>query len=102
MPIDYKKYPKDWKKISKAVIEKAGNRCKLCNAKNHEPHWKTGSEVVLTVHHIQDDLYNCSKYNLIALCQRCHLILDLEKHVSKKTKIDKNYWIDKVKQQRLF
>jgi 5-methylcytosine-specific restriction endonuclease McrA len=98
MPIDYKNYPDDWKLISKAVIKKAGNKCELCNADNYESHWKTGSKVVLTVHHIDCDKNNNSKFNLIALCQRCHLRLDLETHISKRHKVDKNYWIDKVKQ----
>ena len=101
MPIDYKKYPKEWKLISKAVIKKAENKCELCNAENYKPHWKTKSKVILTVHHIDCILKNNSKYNLIALCQRCHLRLDLEKHISKRHKIDKDYWLNEVKQLNL-
>jgi len=102
MPIkDWSKYPKEWKKISKAVIEKANNCCKLCPSANYKPHWKTGSKVVLTVHHIDGNINNNSKYNLIALCQRCHLILDLELHIGKRTKINKKYWVEKIKQQKL-
>lgn len=82
MPINYKEYHPEWKKISKSIIEKAKNMCDLCNAENGEPHWKTGSKVVLTVHHIDGNKQNNSKINLIALCQRCHLRLDLAKHIS--------------------
>lgn len=101
MPIDYKQYPKDWKLISKAIIEHAQNKCELCGAENYKPHWKTGSKVVLTVHHIDHNKKNSSRYNLIALCQRCHLRLDLERHHSKRFKINKKYWIEKIKQQKL-
>ena len=101
MPIDYKFYPKDWKLISQAIIKNQNNICYFCPAENHKSHWKTGSKVVLTTHHIDGNLKNNSRYNLIALCQRCHLRLDLEKHLSKRFKIDKNYWIKKVKQGKL-
>jgi 5-methylcytosine-specific restriction endonuclease McrA len=99
MPINYKNYPKEWKIISKAIIKKQDNKCYLCPAENYKPHWKTGSKVILTVHHIDGNKKNSSKYNLIALCQRCHLRLDLERHLSKRIKIDKKYWINKVKQK---
>jgi hypothetical protein len=36
MPIDYKKYPKNWKtEIRPAVLERAGNKCEFCGIKNH-------------------------------------------------------------------
>lgn len=76
MPIDYREYHKEWKKISREVKERAGWGCELCPARHGEPHWKTGSRVVLTVHHIDGDKKNNSRHNLIALCQRCHLRLD--------------------------
>jgi hypothetical protein len=76
-PIDYKKYAPDWKEISKLIIEKAGFRCELCDAAQGSPHWKTGSRVVLTTHHIDGNPKNNAHLNLIALCQRCHLKLDL-------------------------
>jgi hypothetical protein len=45
----------------------------------------------LTVHHINDDIKDNHKLNLIALCQRCHLRLDLKRHVEKrKTREIKN------------
>jgi len=76
-PIDYKKYGTDWKELSADVIEKAGGKCELCPAVQGKPHWKTGSKVVLSVHHIDGNRKNNSNGNLIALCQRCHLRLDL-------------------------
>jgi len=88
MPMDYSKYAKNWKEISKQTILNAENRCELCHAENGKPHWLTGSKVVLTVHHIDRDKKNNSKYNLIALCQRCHLRLDLELHISNRKESD--------------
>lgn len=77
MPIDYKKYPWNWKQIRIAVLSRAQQRCELCNAQNYKPHWKTKSRVVLTLHHIDYDITNNKPYNLLALCQRCHLKLDV-------------------------
>ena len=77
MPCDYKKYPSNWKMIRTAVLSRAKNRCELCNAENYQLHWKTGSKVVLTIHHIDYDIKNSKPYNLLALCQRCHNKLDM-------------------------
>ena len=83
MPIkDKSKYPANWAEISKAQRERAGNKCEMCGAVNHEPHPVTKSKVVLTVHHIEwlaDPTINNAYPNLIALCQRCHNRLDLGK-----------------------
>jgi len=79
MPISKEKralYPKDWKSISWSVRVRAGNQCELCDAKNGFAHPKTGSKVVLTVHHLDFNPQNNKDYNLIAVCQRCHNRLD--------------------------
>lgn len=70
-----KLYPVNWRKISELVIEKAGYKCELCGAENYDI--VNGKEVVLTVHHINHDPTDNRRVNLIALCQRCHLRLDL-------------------------
>ena len=72
-----KLYPKNWKKISKLIRERAGGLCELCLAQNGKPHPITDSRVVLTVHHINNDPTDNRPINLIALCQRCHLRLDM-------------------------
>jgi 5-methylcytosine-specific restriction endonuclease McrA len=110
MPCDYKQYPENWKWLSRQIISDAGNRCELCYAPNGEEiyrdkgctyPWAIAEEldcvqfhkhkiirVVLTVHHIDSDKSNNTKQNLIALCQRCHLRLDLQKHM--KNRREKN------------
>ena len=65
-------YPEDWQEISAAIRERAGHRCEWCGAKDGWDHPITGSEVVLTVAHLDHDPTNCDPENLKALCQRCH------------------------------
>ena len=111
MPIDYKKYPDNWKWFSKQTIKDAGNKCELCFAPNgktvgrfnsdysHPWEWTENldecgvdykeTKIVLTVHHIDGNLKNNERLNLIALCQRCHLKLDMQKHVRNR-KVNKN------------
>jgi len=84
MPCDYSEYPDNWKQIRATILNRAGNHCELCDAENHKPHWKTGSKVILTIHHIDRDRKNNNPLNLIALCQRCHLRLDLQYHLKKR------------------
>lgn len=84
MPCDYSQYPEDWKEIRETVLARAGNQCELCGAENGKPHWKTGSIVVLTIAHLDQDRKNNKKYNLKALCQRCHNIIDLPYRIKRR------------------
>jgi hypothetical protein len=61
-------YPTDWKALAKIVKDEASWRCVRCQ---HEHCVPTGH--VLTVHHFDGDKANCERWNLMALCQRCHL-----------------------------
>ena len=76
-PCDYKKYHPNWKFIRKDILYRAGNRCELCNSPNGGKQWETGSKVVLTIAHINQDINDNRKYNLLALCQRCHNKIDI-------------------------
>ena len=77
MPCDYSKYPPDWSEVRARILERASNRCEWCGAENSAPHPITGSRVVLTVAHIENqDPMDCRERNLAALCQRCHNRLD--------------------------
>ena len=79
-------YPDNWERISLLIRERAGWRCELCRAANGSPHPLTGAKVVLTVHHINGDPTDNRRLNLIALCQRCHLRLDMPFRRKKKKK----------------
>lgn len=61
-------YPDDWPKIASDVKEAAGWKCIRCG---HVHEMESGH--VLTVHHLDGDKANCRWWNLVALCQRCHL-----------------------------
>src|SRR3990167_2751561 len=95
MPIDYGKYPKNWKDISLAIRARSGGRCEChgecglhrttggprrCVERNGEPaKWAKG-KVVLTVAHLNHTPEDCRDENLKAMCQRCHLRYDLKHH----------------------
>lgn len=61
-------YPSNWKAIALEVKEAANWTCIRC----HHAH-EVESGHVLTVHHFDGDKGNCEWWNLLALCQRCHL-----------------------------
>lgn len=90
MPILKNKYPSNWEEIRKAVLERAGNVCEgtphfpFCGAINAAPHPKTGSKVVLTIAHLNHNTRDNCYSNLRALCQRCHLDWDKERHQQSK------------------
>lgn len=89
MPISEERkklYPANWKQISAIVRIKAGNKCEICDAENEKPHPITGSKVVLTVHHLDFNPSNNEEYNLVALCQRCHVRLDAKYKTWKRRK----------------
>jgi len=87
-------YPEDWARIARAVKSAAGWRCERCGVK-HEvrcPYCHGTESIsrfllapcpacdgkgqrgrVLTVHHLDGDKSNSARWNLAALCQRCHL-----------------------------
>lgn len=81
-PENRNKYPPDWRAISLRVRTEAGWKCELCDAENGKPHPVTGSKVVLTVMHLDHDPANCSRSNLRAGCQRCHLTYDAQHHAA--------------------
>jgi len=61
-------YPPDWKAIATAVKLAAHWTCVRCQHPHH-----VASGHVLTVHHLDGDKGNCRWWNLLPLCQRCHL-----------------------------
>jgi 5-methylcytosine-specific restriction endonuclease McrA len=61
-------YPPDWPAIAARVKVDAGWCCIRCKHPNDRD---TGH--VLTVHHLDGDKANVRWWNLLALCQKCHL-----------------------------
>ena len=80
MPIDRKRYPKDWHQIALNIKQAAGWRCqhcqRLCLRPGEKPLSLTRSEwthATLSVHHSNFMPEDNTKENLIALCTPCHL-----------------------------
>lgn len=99
MPIDYKKYPPNWKsEIVPRILRRAGEvrespsggilveaRCEKCGIANHSRN-KRGTIVVLTIAHLDHDSRNWDVRDerLMAMCQRCHLQYDRHRHTAKR------------------
>ena len=108
-PENKDRYPADWKEIRAQILARAKNCCECrgecgydhdeewrqhlrgsgvdidedddrCYAVNHEPHFVTGSQVVLTIAHLDHTPENSDEDNLRAMCQRCHLAYDRDHH----------------------
>jgi 5-methylcytosine-specific restriction endonuclease McrA len=61
-------YPSEWKEIALACKQRADWTCIRCSHAHDIP-----AGYMLTVHHFNGDKSNCQWWNLLALCQRCHL-----------------------------
>lgn len=64
--MDKNNYPKNWDEIAARIKELAGWLCERCGSPSTEGK-------ILTVHHLDGDTKNNTDYNLVALCQGCHL-----------------------------
>lgn len=97
MPVDYKKdYHPHWKSISRFIrFTRAQGKCERCAAANYEPHPVTGSKVVLTVAHLDRRRENNRWWNLLALCQKCHLDHDRQSNLHS-MKYGKNHQRDQM------
>lgn len=79
-------YPKNWKEIREAILQRANNKCEFCGIENHKwarsviqnNHRGTYYRVVLTIAHLDHNPQNCNPNNLRALCQKCHNRYDAE------------------------
>jgi hypothetical protein len=61
-------YTPDWPAIAKIVKAEAAWRCVRCNHRHD-----VAAARMLTVHHFDGDKSNNQRWNLMALCQACHL-----------------------------
>ena len=64
----------EWLALRSRILERARYRCEQpgCGVANYAPHPVTGSRVVLTVAHLDQDPGNNRHENLRAWCQKCH------------------------------
>lgn len=92
MPIDYSKYPPNWKtEIRPRILKRAKNECEFCDVENgsfikqvvfvENNGWEIEhleGRVVLTIMHMDHDPENweIKDQRLRAACQRCHLAYD--------------------------
>jgi len=79
MPINYSKYPPNWKSVIRPrILARAENCCEVCGVPNQTEHPDTGALVILTIAHLDRDPENWAVTDdrLQAMCQRCHLNYD--------------------------
>lgn len=91
-PENRARYPRDWREISRAIRERAGDRCECLGECGRGTHggrcpnvqggeaYGTGSRVVLTTAHLDHTPENCEPENLRSMCQGCHLHYDRHHH----------------------
>lgn len=69
---------REWMAIRMKILDRARYRCEgtpmfpMCQAVNNDRHPETGSVVVLTIAHMDQNPLHNDDENLRALCQRCH------------------------------
>ena len=101
-PVDWKKYPPDWKSISLQVKNDADWRCAMCGKQCRRPgepfdtHKRTA-----TVCHLNHTEADCRPENLACACAPCHLRYDA-KHHAKNAAITRQKKKFNPKQARLF
>lgn len=81
MSINYNQYHPKWTLIRRLILNRSSYRCECCGANQREEHPITGSIVYLTIAHLDRNRNNNQFWNLAALCQRCHLIYDLNQRL---------------------
>ena len=115
MPIDYKKYPPNWKEIRKRILDRAKDCCEFCGVKNYAIGWRDWKDewndlphshegdviadeaeeqgykiikIILTIAHLDHDEenHNVKDDRLAALCQRCHLRYDAPEKAKRRSK----------------
>ena len=81
MPVDWKKYPENWKEIADRIKAEADYQCEMCGKQCRHPgepfdtHKRTA-----TVAHCNHDESDCRDENLVCACAPCHLRYDAKHH----------------------
>ena len=80
MPVDWTKYPLDWKRIASKIKSATGYKCQVCGKQCYFPGEPcSDTRKVLTVAHINHVEMDCRAENLVAACSVCHLKYDAER-----------------------
>lgn len=87
-PVHRGEYPPDWPAISAAVKRRAGGRCIRCNHVHD-----VAAGYMLTVHHFDGDKANVRWWNLLALCQRCHLSIQARVNPDQPYMFEHSEWL---------
>jgi hypothetical protein len=86
MPIDYKEYPANWlSEIRPRILERAGHKCGGVSEHSFRNNRAGDStRIVLSIAHLDHDKINheVKDERLQALCQACHLALDMPVHIA--------------------
>ena len=77
-PENRDRYPRHWKQIRAAILNRARHRCEWCGIGDGEQRGNT--KIVLTIAHLDHTPEHNDPANLRALCQRCHLAYDAKHH----------------------
>lgn len=80
-------YPKDWQEIARRVKDEANWRCIRCN---HGNDLQNG--YVLTVHHLDMNPANNKWWNIVCLCQRCHLKVQAKLNPDRPYSLEHSGW----------
>ena len=81
MPMDKKRYPKEWKDIALSIKEKSGWCCQICRKQCRRPGEPFDTQKrTLTVAHLNHKPEDIRPANLLAMCAPCHLRYDAKHH----------------------
>lgn len=89
MPFNRADYPENWLQVRHQVMGRAGGQCEFiypsgnrCEARDWQPHPRTGSMVVLSCCHLDHDKSHADPERLAAFCQLHHNRHDADIHAA--------------------
>lgn len=106
-PENKDRYPENWNEIRTRILKRANDCCEKCGLPNYA--WvnrktreiclqddENAIRIVLTIAHLDHIPEHCEDENLLALCQKCHNIYDVDhrKQTRRKTKLKGQIEID--------
>lgn len=80
-------YPPNWPEIAKAVKDAANWTCVRCGHVHDPEHG-----YMMTVHHLDGNKSNCEWWNIVPLCQRCHLKIQGKVVMNRPWYLDHTQW----------